>query len=178
MPKRFPQEAVLRDGRKVLIRPFTEQDTEAVWAFFRGLPAEVRRFAWHNVEDHSLIEAWGQNIDYSTVLPLLAFDEKRVVADATLKRRHGGPLRLVGRLSWLLEPSYRGQGLGTLLINNFISIGRSYGLRHLTCMLISDLEADAVETLRGLGFEEIPIPGYGSDPDGNPHDMVKLILRL
>ena len=45
-------------------------------------------------------------------------------------------------------------------------------------MLISDLEADAVATLRGLGFEEIPIAGYGSDPDGNPHDMVKLVLQL
>ncbi len=178
MPKRFPQEAVLRDGRRVLIRPFGEQDTDALWAFFQTLPPNIRRFAWHNVEDRALIESWGRNVDYSAVLPLLAIDEKRVVADATLKRREGGPLRMVGRLSWLLDPEYRGQGLGTLLINNFISIGRSYGLRHLTCMLISDLEADAIRTLRGLGFDEIPIADYGSDPDGNPHDMVKLVLRL
>ena len=87
-------------------------------------------------------------------------------------------LRLVGRLSWLLDPAYRGQGLGTLLMNNFIRIGQAYGLRHLTCMLISDLEADAVATLRGLGFGELKIEGYGSDPDGNPHDMIKLYLRL
>ncbi len=162
----------------MLIRPFVASDTEALWSFFQSLPPDLRRFAWHNLEDRALIESWGQNIDYSTNLPLLAFDDHRVVADATVKRRHGGPLRMVGRLAWLLEPEYRGQGLGTLLINNFIRIGRAYGLRHLTCMLISDLEADAVATLSGLGFEEIPIAGYGSDPDGNPHDMVKLVLKL
>ena len=178
MPHRFPQEAVLRDGRRVLIRPFTADDTDALWEFFQELPPSVRRFAWHNIEDRSLIDSWGRNLDYSSVLPLLALDDHRVVADATLKRRLGGPLRLVGRLSWLLDPSYRGQGLGTVLINNFIRIGQAYGLRHLTCMLITDLEADAIATLRGLGFEKTPLPDYGSDPDGDPHDMVKLTLKL
>jgi len=161
-----------------MIRPFNEQDGDALFDFFQRLPPEVRRFAWHNIADRGLIDSWSQNLDYSRVLPLLALDDHKVVADATLKRQEGGPLRLVGRLSWLLDPSYRGQGLGTVLINNFIRIGQAYGLRHLTCMLISDLEADAVQTLRGLGFEEIPIAGYGSDPDGEPHDMVKLTLRL
>jgi GNAT superfamily N-acetyltransferase len=178
MPRRFPQEAVLRDGKRVLIRPFTAEDTDALWEFFQGLPPSVSRFAWHNIADRSLIDSWGQNINYSNVLPLLAFDDNRVVADATLRRHQGGPLRLVGRLSWLMDPAYRGQGLGTLLINNFIRIGQAYGLRHLTCMLISDLESDAVATLRGLGFGELKIDGYGSDPDGNPHDMIKLFLRL
>jgi hypothetical protein len=45
-------------------------------------------------------------------------------------------------------------------------------------MLISDLEADAVKTLQGLGFQSYVMPGYGTDPDGNQHDMTKLILRL
>jgi GNAT superfamily N-acetyltransferase len=84
----------------------------------------------------------------------------------------------VGRVKWLLDPEYRGQGLGTPLVNDFIAIARSQGLRHLTCMLISDVEEDAVVTLRELGFDEYPIPGYGTDPDGNQHDMVKLVLRL
>ena len=45
-------------------------------------------------------------------------------------------------------------------------------------MLVADFEADAVATLRDLGFEEYPIAGYGTDPDGNQHDMVKLVLKL
>ncbi|MDH3236852.1 MAG: GNAT family N-acetyltransferase [Alphaproteobacteria bacterium] len=178
MIRGYPQEAALRDGRRLLIRPFAEQDTQALYEFFRGLPADVSRFAWDNVLDRGLIENWGRNIDYSRVLPLLAFDNQQIVADATLHRRQGGPLRLVGRIKWLMNPDYRGVGLGTTLVNDFINIAAKQGLRHLTCMLIADLEADAVATLADLGFEQYVMPGYGADPDGGPHDMVKMVLRL
>ncbi len=178
MPERFPQEAFLRNGKRVHIRPFQSDDTERLWEFFQRLPSELRRFAWDNLDDRSLVESWGQNIDYSRVLPLLAVDDKKIVADATLHRRERGPLRLVGRIKWLLDPEYRGLGLGTTLVNDFISIARGLGLRHLTCMPIADLEKDAVETLRGLGFQDYLVPGYGTDPDGASHDMVKLVLAL
>lgn len=178
MPDRFPQEAVLRDGRRVLIRPFNTGDTGMLYQFFQRLPAEIRRCAWDNLESRALIESWGQNIDYSKVLPLLAVNGHRIVADATLHRRERGPLRLVGRVKWLLDPDYRGQGLGTTLVHNFISVAREHGLRHLTCMPLAEHEEDAIRTLTTLGFESFRIPGYGTDPDGNQYDMVKLVLKL
>ena len=178
MPNRFPQEAALRDGRRVMVRPFTSNDARGLWDFFRRLPADVRRFAWDNIDDPAVVEQWANNIDYGKVLPLLALDGGKVVADATLHRRDHGPLRRVGRLKWLLDPDYRGVGLGTTLVNTLIGTAREQGLRHLTTLLIADLEADAVVTLTELGFDQIPIPGYGTDPDGAQHDMVKLILAL
>ncbi|MDX1502606.1 MAG: GNAT family N-acetyltransferase, partial [Thermoanaerobaculia bacterium] len=164
--------------RRVLIRPFTAGDARALYEFFQRLPEEVRRFAWDNISDPNLIETWAREIDYAKALPLLAVDEGRIVADATLHRRERGPLRRVGRIKWLLDPEYRGQGLGTTLVNDFINIARRQGLSHLTCMLIADLEADAVRTLTELGFDQHSMPGYGSDPDGEQHDMTKLILAL
>ena len=59
-----------------------------------------------------------------------------------------------------------------------IDTSRALGLKHLSCMLISDLEGDAVEVLETLGFEGRRIPGYGFDPDGNPHDMTHLVLAI
>lgn len=178
MPEQFPQEAVLRDGRRLLIRPFVAGDADALFEFFQNLPTELRRFAWEDVDKRSTIDGWARELDYAKALPLLALDGKRIVADATLHCRRGGPLRLVGRLKWLIDPAYRGAGLGTLLVNKFIATARLRGLRHLTCMLISDLEADAVATLRDLGFAPYAIPRYGTDPDGNQHDMVKMVLEL
>jgi GNAT superfamily N-acetyltransferase len=178
MPHRYPQEAALRDGRRVIIRPFTGDDVEALFEFFQELPLSTRRLAWDRIEDRRLVESWGRNVDYGKVFPLLAVDGQRIVADATLHRREGGPLRLVGRVKWLIDAEYRGAGLGTLLVNNFIDHARANGLRHLTCMLINDTEADAVDTLRTLGFDEFRMPGYGADPDGNRHDMVKLVMDL
>jgi GNAT superfamily N-acetyltransferase len=178
MPIRYPQEAVLRDGRRLLIRPFTENDVDALYSFFLSLPAEVRRFAWDRIDSRALVESWGRELDYSKVLPLLALHGSQIVADATLHRREGSPLRLVGRIKWLIDPAYRGAGLGTLLVNNFIATARGNGLRHLTCMLVAGFEADAVRTLRELGFEGYTVPGYGTDPDGNQHDMIKMVLKL
>jgi GNAT superfamily N-acetyltransferase len=178
MADRFPQEALLRDGRRVLLRLFSENDTGALYDFFQRLPEDVRRFAWDRIDNRALVDSWGRELDYAKVLPILAMDGNRVVADATLHRREGSPLRLVGRVKWLIDPEWRGAGLGTVLINKFIDIARSNGLRHLTCMLISDLEADAVKTLNDLGFAGYTIPGYGTDPDGKQHDMIKMVLKL
>ena len=72
MIRGFPQEAVLRDGKRVLIRPFTQNDTQALWDFFQTLPADLRRFAWDNISDRALIERWGAEVDYAKALPLLA----------------------------------------------------------------------------------------------------------
>jgi RimJ/RimL family protein N-acetyltransferase len=178
MPHRYPQEAALRDGRRVLIRPFAENDVDALHGFFRSLPLESRRFAWAPIDKRQTVEKWAENLDYAKALPLLAFDGTKIVADATLHRRDGGPLRLVGRIKWLLDPDYRGVGLGTSLVSLFIDIARENGLRHLTAMLISDVEADAVKTLADLGFEKFVMPKYGTDPEGAQHDMTKLILKL
>ena len=178
MPHRYPQEAVLRDGRRVFLRPFAEKDVDALYDFFHRMPLEYRRFAWDNVDNRALIDSWGQSVDYGKVFPLLAIDGTRIVADATLHTRKGGPLRLVGRLKWMIDPNFRGEGLGTTLVNHLVHIARERGLRHVSCMLISDLEADAVKTLEELGFTSYVQPGYGTDPDGNQHDMTKLILKL
>lgn len=178
MPHNYPQEAVLRDGRRVLIRPFSRRDTDALYDFFQRLPEQTRRFAWDRIDDRTLVERWGRELDYAKVFPLLAVDGARIVADATLHRRERGPLRLVARVKWLLDPEYRGAGLGTTLVNHFIASARTNGLRYLSCMLISDLEADAVRTLVELGFEATRFPAYGTDPDGSQHDMTKLVFRL
>jgi GNAT superfamily N-acetyltransferase len=179
MPDRFPQEAALRDGTHLLIRPFASQDTEALYQFFQRLPESHRRFAWDRIDNRALVEQWGRELNYDKVLPLIALDSHhQIVADATLHEREGGPLRLVGRVKWLIDPKYRGLGLGTTLVNSFIRIARERGLRHLSCMLIQDLEADAVTTLEGLGFTGHTMPQYGTDPDGQQHDMVMMVMKL
>jgi GNAT superfamily N-acetyltransferase len=179
MTGRYPaQQAMLRDGRWLLIRPFVQHDTDALWQFFQRLPPEIRRFAWDDIGDRALVDEWGHGVDYSKVLPLIAVDGSKVVADATLHLRKGGPLRLVGRVKWLIDPQYRGHGLGTLLVQSLARTAKERGMKHLTCMLMADQEKDAIATLDGLGFQRYIVPGYGCDPDGNPHDMVKMVLKL
>lgn len=178
MPHRYPQEVALRDGRRVLLRPFTPNDTGALWDFFQRLPVATRRFAWDRIDDRAVVEGWGRELDYGKAFPLLALDGGRIVADATLHRRDGGPLRLVGRIKWMIDPDWRNVGLSTAIVNQFIAIGRENGLRHLSTILISDLEANSITTLTTLGFQSRILVGYGADPDGQVHDMTFLVLKL
>jgi len=174
----FPLEAGLRDARRVVVRPFTPADVDALYSFFRGLPESVKRHAWTRIDKRSVVERWAREIDHEKVVALLALDGRRVVADATIHYRQMGPLRLAGRLKWLLDPEYRGQGLGRVLVNAFLQMARHGGLRHLSCMLMEGVEDDAAETLRSLGFEQYRLQGYGTGPDGRPRDMLKMILEL
>lgn len=178
MLSRYPQEAVLRDGRRVLIEPFRHHHTGRLYDFFQRLPEDTRRLAWDRIDSPALVEEWGHNIDYGKAFPLLALSGSEIVADATLHRREGGPLRLVGRIKWLIDPAFRGIGLGSLLVNQFIDIARANGLRHLSCMLLSDFEDDAIAVLQDLGFRAFHIPDYGTDPDGGAHDMTSMVLEL
>jgi len=175
---RYPQEAALRDGRRVLLRPFTAGDVDALHEFFMRLPEHDIRFAWERIEDRGVVEEWARNLDYSKTFPLIAIDDDRIVADATLHFRRTGPLRLVGRVRWLIDPDYRRQGLGTTMMTHFIRLGRENDLRRLTCMLMSESEEHAIAVLKNLGFEAYTIPGYGTDPDGGQHDMTMLVLKL
>ena len=178
MPIQFPQEVGLRDGRRAIVRPFSERDADALFGFFQRLPESLRRMAWDRIESRGTVEAWARDVDYDRAVPLLALDGTAIVASATLHYRETGPLRKVGRIRWLLDPAYRGSGIGTVLVDNFIEMARLNGLRHLSCTLAAGLEDDAVVTLKRVGFRETRLVGYGSDPDGKPVDMLLLILPL
>ena len=74
MPRNFPQEAHLRDGRRLLVRPFTSGDVDALHAFFLKLPHDWRRFAWDRIDQRATIEKpmfraprWGMRATPSTL---------------------------------------------------------------------------------------------------------------
>jgi hypothetical protein len=55
MPIRYPQEAGLRDARRVTIRPFTAADVDAVCDFFRRLPEDYVRCAWDRIDQRATV---------------------------------------------------------------------------------------------------------------------------
>lgn len=178
MPIQFPQEVGLRDARRVIIRPFTSHDADALFDFFQTLPETMRRGAWDRLEARETLATWLQDMEHEQVTSLLALDGTRIVADASMHYRRYGPLRFVGRVKWLIDPAWQGMGVGTAVLTDFIHMARENGLRHLTCMLVEGLEDAAVKTLEGMGFRTHRIPHYGADPDGRPRDMLKMVLAL
>ena len=95
---------------------------------------------------------------------------------------------------WVYEEATEGRRLGKLVPVMIEAVRPPAGFREIQAadltnwdgsrefdgmrMLITDLEADAIRVLAELGFRSYEVPGYGTDPDGNQHDMTLMVFKL
>jgi hypothetical protein len=178
MSTHFPSEIGLNNGTRVLLRRLEEHHGSALFDFFQRLPLGLRRLAWDDLDNRELVESWATKVDYESTLPIIALDAAKIIAEATLHYRKRGPLRLVGRIRWFIDPEYRDHGLAGMLAGRMIEIGRENGLHHLCCMLATRFEEKDINALEGRGFVATSFPEYGTDPDGAPEDLTYLTCKL
>jgi hypothetical protein len=88
----YRQLVTLRDGARVLLRPLTSGDRQALIDLFAVISEEERRYFRTNVKDAEIVGGWVDNLDYDRVLPIVAVIGDRIVGDATL-HFHDGPYR-------------------------------------------------------------------------------------
>jgi GNAT superfamily N-acetyltransferase len=168
----FPKTLTLEDGLTVCVRPLQASDEQALRAFFQTIPDEERYWLREDVSDASVIRRWVADLDYSRVLPLLAFHDEAIVADGTLHRRGHGARRYLGEIRLVVTPAYRGRGLGYLLINELIEVAQSEGLERLEAEIVSGAQAPAMEAVGLIGFEQVAVlPNHLRGPYGDHHDL-------
>ena len=174
----YPKSVELKDGLQCTIRPLEPDDELAFHEFFLAVPMKERMFIKHRVTDPDVIHNWCKNIDVGRNLPLLAFDQGRIVADATLHQQLGGWKRHIGRISVLVHPNYRGRGLARKLVGEMIEIARGAGLERLEAEFITEQDA-AMKVFALLGFGKLlELPGYVKDMQAVRHDYVLMGLNL
>jgi L-amino acid N-acyltransferase YncA len=175
----YPREHMLRDGRKVVIRPLERADRDALAAYFLRLPAAERQFLRQDVSSPRTIAAWCDGLDYDRALPLIALDDGRVVADAALIRSRHGAYRAVGTVRATVDPDYRTVGLGTALLRDLCDIAADAELEKVTSDLIAGVQDDAIEAMQQLGFlRAATVHEFVRDEHGHPHDLVVMALPL
>src|SRR4051812_12845319 len=81
---RYPKYLTLRDGTTAEIRPMIPQDVPMLTEFFHRIPEEDRFYMKDDVLSPDVLAGWAQNLNYERVLPLVAEEEGRIVANATL----------------------------------------------------------------------------------------------
>lgn len=176
--ERYPKSVTLRDGTPVTIRPMVAADEKALLAFFRGVPAGDRIFLKDDVTKEEVIAAWCRNLNYDRILPLVAEARGELVGDATLHQRRSGWMRHAGRVRVVIAPAYRGKGLGTLLVNELITVAERTDLEKMDIGLMADQRA-AISAFQKLGFAQIAVfPDHVKDLDGKSHDFVVLVRDL
>ena len=174
----FPEDIELKDKFHCTLRPLQSSDEMAFHEFFLAIPTQERMFIKHRVTEIEVIHDWCTNIDYDRNLPLLAFYEGQIIADATLHQQHGGWKRHIGRISVLVHPRFRGRGLAKRMITEIISIARNIGLEKVEAEFIGEQET-AIKMFALLCFSTLArLPNYVKDMEANAHDYVLMGLDL
>ena len=176
---RYPATFELRDRTAVVLRPMTRDDGPALEQFFLQIPEDDRFFMKDDVVDPGVIQHWAQHLDYDRTLPLLGFIGDRLVADAALVRHRGGYRRDSAEVRVVIDPEFRGKGLGTILMRELITVAWDAELDHVDFEMVGEIQSEAIEAVEGLGaLHAGTLSDYVKDPHGKAHDLVFLRLPL
>ncbi len=176
--ERYPKRVVLKGDNKYTVRPLGREDEKVFFQFFQAIPEREKLFIKHRVSDPKVIRQWCQKIDLGRILPLLALDGRKIVADASLHQQLGGWKRHIGRVSVLVHPQYRGQGLARWLVQELMEVARHNGLEKVEAEFIGD-QATAIKMFGLLGFRTlVTLPDYVKDMQAIWHDYVLMGVDL
>ncbi len=176
----FPKEVCLpRSDVRVSIRPLEPGDEQELGEFFLRVPEEDRFFLKEDVTSPEVIDRWVNCIDYDRVVPLLALVEGQIVADATLHRHRAGARRHLGEIRVVVDPRYRNQGLGSLLVRVVVDIAYDNAMDSVVFELVEGKEDGAIKLAETMGFTKVAtLPNFVRDMERNSHNLVILELPL
>jgi len=174
----YPKTARLQTGTTITLRPMVKEDADKLHTFFARVPREDRLFLREDVSRRDVIDAWARDLDYEKVFPLVAEVGDNIVGDATLHRRKGGWTSHVGKVRVVVDKDYRGKGLGSLLLEELITVAKQAGLEFLVAEVMAT-QAGALAAFKRLGFEkEAVLYNYVKDQMGGRHNLILMIKGL
>lgn len=167
----------LPDGSRLLLRPLSNEDKQALVDLFARASKEDLEFFRDDAGDAAVVESWVDNLDLVRVFPLVAIVDDKIVGDATLHFRK----RYHRHLAWVrvfLDRAHRRRGIGTLMLRSLIEIARNLGLQQLYIEVVST-QHNVIKALLDQGFQhEVTLHDYFMTSSGDTLDMAVLGLRL
>jgi GNAT superfamily N-acetyltransferase len=177
--RRYPRTVELRGGVQIVIRPMERGDGDGLLQFFLRVPADERFYLKDDVASPEVIGSFVEHLDYDRALPLLALDGQRVVGDAVLVRHRGGYRAHTGEIRLVIDPEYRGKGLGVVLMTELADIAWDAELDSVEFELIRDVQDEAIAAAEHVGaFNVGTVKEFVKDAHGKLHDLVFLRIPL
>ncbi|MBN2231819.1 MAG: GNAT family N-acetyltransferase [Deltaproteobacteria bacterium] len=163
--------------RRVMLRPMTIEDRDAVTRMFQEAGDEDVRFLYDEVRNSDVVAGWFERLDYERIFPLLALHNSELVGDATLHRQTGGA-RHIGELRIFLTRNFRGVGLGSLMLRELIAVARDLELMFLTARVVS-AQLSVIKAFRQLGFKRMAeYDDFFIAHDKTLHDVSMMVYSL
>ncbi len=158
-------------SERISLRPMNASDESGLVQFFKRIPVQERQLFREDVTRLSVIQGWIRNLDYSRVLPLLAVQGSRIIADATMHRDSGGWSRHVGKVRLTIDPEFRAMGLARLLLQEFINLSKPLGVAVLEGEIL-DVQEEESSLFEEMEFQCVAtLPQHAIDLSGRVHDI-------
>lgn len=171
----YPKTVALKDGLKVVIRPLTHEDFDGLFAFFKALPEEDCIFLRHDVHDPELVRRWTDELNYASVIPLLALDGDDVVGNGSLHIMVHGWMRHVGHIRLVTARAYRHKGLGGLITRELVALATEREIEKMQAHVIEDNQP-AVKMLQAFGFNIAAVlEGMVKDRGGRRRNLAIMV---
>jgi RimJ/RimL family protein N-acetyltransferase len=179
-PKKWEKEVLLKNGKKVVLRPELPTDTEMLWEMFSTLS----KASLDNLVEpftRERIEGWTKNIDYDKNLPVLAMVEEekkaRIVGAASLSFYSTEANRHKAELGITIHDDYQNLGLGTIMINHLLDIARKKRLEKVF-LLVNATNSRAIHVYEKCGFKTEAKLEKEHSRDGKLEDDCRMALFL
>ena len=173
----YRQVVTLRDGTRVLLRPLTSEDRQALIDLFSPISIEEKRYFRTNVNNPEIVGGWVDALDYDKVLPIVAVFGNRIVGDVTLHFRYG-PARHIAELRIFLAKEFRHRGLGGRMLQAIIDLAKRRNLLYIEAEVVSE-QTHIIKAFHSVGFlSKCTFEDYFMLPDGELLNLAHLVLRL
>ncbi len=175
----YPKSFTLNDGVEVQLRPLISSDSTALLSLFQQVPEEDLYYLKDTVTDPEVIRGWTNDISLERVIPIEALHGDRVIADATLHRSRVFARNHIGEVRVVVDPEYRGKGLGRRLMREMLDIAAELDLYRVVMELVPEREAAAIDVAESMGFQRVStLPGRIRDYSGSYNDLTVLEISL
>ena len=163
-PKELEEEFVLRNGRKVLLRPIRPEDEPQHYQFLEKLSRQDIRFRFFGLvrePPHSQMARLTQ-IDYDREMAFIATAANEHGEPETLGvvRTFTDPDNERAEYAIIVRSDLKGQGLGWQLLDKMIRYCRERGTQYIVGQILLD-NYRMLEMVREMGFKRKDIPADG-----------------
>ena len=160
------------NGKTFTFKLLERSDREKSLAFARLLPADDLMFLTFDITDSKDLDAFIESVENNKALSVLVESDGKQVGFGSLSYNQLEWTRHLGEIRLLVNPAYRGYGLGKLLVNEVFVLAQELGLRKLVAQMASE-QRGAIKAFEHLGFKaEALLADHVIDWQGRTHDLV------
>lgn len=167
----FPWTTTIKD-KTITIRLMKPEDGDQLLAFARSFPEHDLLYLSIDITRPEVIEGWVKHVEEGRTLTVMAETGGQLIGHGTLYLSELTWTRHMGEIQLLINPAYRGGGLGSLLANEVFALAQERGLQKIIARMAAD-QKGALLVFERLGFKaEALLADFVMDRQGRTHDLI------